>query len=86
VVLLDLQSDIAYRIMGHIPGSMHVRPDDLDKKLSKLSKDKEIIVIDMFGSQGLAPAAELAKKGYKVGYLADGMMDWHISRDFPVEY
>lgn len=86
VVLLDLQSDIAYRIMGHIPGTMHIRPDDLDKKLGKISKDKEIIVIDMFGSQGLAPATELAKKGYKVGYMSDGMMDWHISRDFPVEY
>lgn len=47
---------------------------------------KEGIVIDMFGSQGLAPAAELAKAGYKTAYLADGMMDWHIVRDYPVEY
>ena len=86
VVLLDLQSDIAYRIMGHIPGSLHIRPEELEQKLKKISKDKEIIVIDMFGSQGLAPAAELAKAGYKTAYLADGMMDWHIVRDYPVEY
>ena len=86
VVLLDLQSDIAYRIMGHIPGSIHIRPEELDKKMKKISRDKEIIVIDMFGSQGLAPAADLAKAGYKVAYMSDGMMDWHIARDYPVEY
>jgi rhodanese-related sulfurtransferase/cytochrome c553 len=86
VVLLDLQSDIAYRIMGHIPGTMHIRPEELDNKMKKISKDKEIIVIDMFGSQGLGPATELAKAGYKTGYLADGMMDWHIVRDYPVQY
>ncbi len=86
VVLLDLQSDIAYRIMGHIPGTLHIRPEELDKKMKKIPKDKEIIVIDMFGSQGLAPAVELAKAGYKTAYLADGMMDWHIVRDYPTEY
>lgn len=86
VLLLDLQSDIAFRIMGHIPGSKHIRPDEFDAKMNQLPKDKEIIVVDMFGSQGLAPAAALAKAGYRTGYLADGMMDWHIARDYSTEY
>lgn len=86
VLILDLQSDIAYRIMGHIPGSKHIRPEELDKKMKTLPKDKEIIIVDMFGSQGLAPAATLAKAGYKTSYLANGMMDWHIVRDFQTEY
>lgn len=86
VVMLDLQSDIAYRIMGHIPGTTHIRPEELDAKMKKIPKDKEVIVIDMFGSQGMAPATLLAKDGYKTAYLQDGMMDWHITRDYPVEY
>ena len=86
VLLLDLQSDIAFRIMGHIPGAKHLRPEEIDAKMKQLPKDKEIIVIDMFGSQGLAPAKALAKAGYKVGYMADGMMDWHIARDYQTAY
>lgn len=86
VLLLDLQSDIAFRIMGHIPGAMHIRPEELDGKMKQLPKDKEIIVIDMFGSQGLAAAKTLADAGYKTSYLADGMMDWHIARDYQTAY
>lgn len=86
VLLLDLQSDIAFRIMGHIPGATHIRPDEFDAKMKQIPKDKEIIVIDMFGSQGLAPATALAKAGYKTGYLADGMMDWHIARNYQTAY
>jgi rhodanese-related sulfurtransferase/cytochrome c553 len=86
VLMLDLQSDIAYRIMGHIPGTLHIRPEEFDAKMKTLPKDKEIVVIDMFGSQGLKPATELAKAGYKAAYLKDGMMDWHISRDYKTEY
>lgn len=86
VVLLDLQSDIAYRIMGHIPGSMHIRPEELDTKMKTIPKSKEIVVIDMFGSQGMAPATLLKKAGYNAAYLQDGMMDWHITRDYPVAY
>ena len=86
VLLLDLQSDIAFRIMGHIPGATHIRPEEIDAKMKQLPKDKEIIVIDMFGSQGLAPAKALAEAGYKVGYMADGMMDWHIARNYPTAY
>lgn len=86
VHLLDLQSDIAFRIMGHIPGARHIKPEEFEGKMKTLPKDKEIIVIDMFGSQGLVPAAALAKAGYKTGYLSDGMMDWHIVRDYQTAY
>lgn len=86
VLILDLQSDIAFRIMGHIPGSLHIRPEEFDGKMKTLPKEKEIIVIDMFGSQGLAPAATLARAGYKTGYLSDGMMDWHIARGYETAY
>jgi mono/diheme cytochrome c family protein len=83
---LDLQSDIAYRIMGHIPNSVHIRPEELAQKMDQLPKDKEIIVIDMFGSQGLAPAKMLAEAGYRTSYMGPGMMDWHITRNYPVSY
>lgn len=86
IVFLDLQSDIAYRIMGHIPNSLHIRPEELDAKMKTLPKDKELLVLDMFGSQGLAPAIALAKAGYKVGYLDRGMEDWHIERNYPVSH
>ena len=86
ILILDLQSDIAFRIMGHIPGAKHIRPEELDRKMSTLPKDKEIIVVDMFGSQGLAPAVVLKEAGYKVGYLANGMMDWHIARGYDTAY
>ena len=84
--ILDLQSDIAYRIMGHIPGSVHIRPEEIAQKLNTLPRDKEIIVIDMFGSQGLTAAKLLAESGFKTAYMASGMMDWHITRNYPVSY
>lgn len=84
--ILDLQSDIAYRIMGHIPGSKHIRPEEIAQKMDTLPRDKEIIVIDMFGSQGLPAAKMLAEAGYKTAYMATGMMDWHITRNYPVSY
>lgn len=85
-LFLDLQSDIAYRIMGHIPNSLHIRPEELAQKMDQLPKDKEIVVIDMFGSQGLQPAKTLADAGYRTAYMATGMMDWHITRNYPVSY
>lgn len=85
-VFLDLQSDIAYRIMGHIPDSVHIRPEELTQKMGQLPKDKEIVVIDMFGSQGLASAKMLAEAGYRTSYMGPGMMDWHITRNYPVSY
>ena len=72
--------------MGHIPGALHIRPEEFDAKMKQLPKDKEIIVIDMFGSQGLVPAKALADAGYKTSYMANGMMDWHIARDYPTAY
>lgn len=86
VVFLDLQSDIAYRIMGHIPGSLHIRPEDLDQRMKEIPKDKEIVVIDMFATEGLVPAQELSKLGYKITYMSTGMEDWHIERNYPVAY
>ncbi|WP_303908388.1 c-type cytochrome [Thiohalomonas denitrificans] len=83
---LDVQSDIAFRIMGHMPGSHHIRPQELDQQMSGLPRDKEIIVIDMFGSQGVGIAHRLKKAGYQVGYMEPGMIDWHINRNFPVAY
>lgn len=86
VVFLDVQSDIAYRIMGHIPGSVHTQLEKLDQFMKQLPKDKEIIVMDMFGSQGIGGALLLAKAGYKASYLSAGMVDWHIQRNLPVTY
>lgn len=86
VVFLDLQSDIAYRIMGHIPGSVHIRPEDLEEKMKDLPKDKEIVVIDMFATEGLMSAQILAKLGLKISYMSAGMGDWHIVRNYPTAY
>lgn len=86
VLLLDLQSDIAFRIMGHISGALHITVEEFAGKMNSLPRDKELIVIDMFGSEGLTPASQLAKMGYKVSYMADGMQDWHIQRNYPVTH
>ncbi len=86
VVFLDVQSDIAYRIMGHVPGSVHTQLEKIDQFMKQLPKDKEIIVMDMFGSQGIQGALKLAKAGYKTGYMSAGTVDWHIQRNLPVSY
>ena len=84
VLVLDVQSDIAYRIMGHIPGSVHIAPEELEARMEELPRDKELILVDMFGSQGIQPATRLASAGFRVGYLRAGMSDWHITRNYPV--
>lgn len=86
VFFLDVQSDIAFRIMGHIKGATHIRPEELSEKMKEFPKDKEILVIDMFGSQGLPVATQLAKNGFRTSYMGPGMVDWHINRNYPVAY
>jgi rhodanese-related sulfurtransferase/cytochrome c553 len=84
--ILDVQDEIAYRIMGHIPGSTHILPWNVNGRLDELPRDQEIIVVDMFGSQGLPTARLLAEQGFKVGYLSPGMMDWHVVRNLPTKH
>jgi rhodanese-related sulfurtransferase len=86
VFFLDVQSDIAYRIMGHIQGTRHIPPESVGNHLGELPKGKEIVVIDMFGSQGIAVASLLAKSGFKASYLSPGMVEWHIVQNYPVVY
>lgn len=86
VLILDLQSDIAFRIMGHIPGALHIPVEEFAGKMNSLPKDKELIVIDMFGSEGFPPARQLLERGYKVSYMDNGMQEWNIQRNYPVTH
>lgn len=74
VTLLDVRTEGEYNY-GHIKGAKLIPLDQLKDNLSKLSKDKKIVVYCQSGNRSVSASRLLEKNGYipinvKGGYLA----------------
>lgn len=63
-VIVDVRSKSEYA-GGHIKGSLNIPVDQLDKNLSKLSKDKTIITCCASGMRSASAKSILQNNGYK---------------------
>ena len=86
VFVLDVRSDSAFRHIttdakinayGYVNGTVNIPLADLEKKLSSIPRNKEIIVTDLFGMDAAKAAKLLTEKGYeKVSVLIEGIDRW----------
>lgn len=89
--LLDVRSDSAYNAItndeqdnaiGKLKNANHIALDDLGNSMSKLPKEKTILIIDNYGNQGVKAAAMLTSNGYhNVAVLVDGIYNLISSPD-----
>ncbi len=88
VFVLDVRSDSAFRHIttdakvnayGYVRGAANIPLVDLEKKLSSIPRNKEIIVTDLSGMDAAKAGKLLTEKGYeKVSVLIEGIDRWLI--------
>jgi rhodanese-related sulfurtransferase len=88
VFVLDVRSDSAFRHItpdakvnayGYVRGAVNIPLADIEKKLSSIPRNKEIIVTDLSGKDAPKAAKLLTEKGYeKVSVLIEGIDRWLI--------
>lgn len=72
-VIVDVRSKSEYA-GGHIKGSLNIPVDQLEKNLSKLSKDKTIITCCASGMRSASAKSILQNNGYKNVHNGGGWM------------
>jgi len=85
VVVLDVRPDMEFR-SGHIPEARSIPVDELETRLSELSRKKEIIAYCrgpycVFADEAVAL---LQRHGYRARRLVEGLPDWQ-ALNLPVE-
>ena len=86
VFLLDVRSDSFYRhiapeskenALGNLKGSVNIPYNEIEKTLAKIPKNKQVILIDLYGDDAAKTADILLKNNYKdVKILIEGMDRW----------
>ena len=86
IFLLDVRSDSAFRHIsssakenayGYIKGTINIPLAELLNKLNTISKDKEIIITDLYGHDAAEAAEMLREHGFKnVSVLIEGIDRW----------
>ena len=92
--IVDLRDDSAYRsissksgsnVYGHLNGSINIPFDQLSMQLSKIPKDRPILLVDEAGSDGSKAAEMLHNNGYKNVYVLFEGIDMYVSEVPPSE-
>lgn len=85
VTVLDVRPAEEYRA-GHLPGAVNVPLAQLQSRLKKLPKDKEIVAYcrGPYCVLAFEAVARLRAKGYKAKRLEAGFPEWKVA-GFPVE-
>ena len=86
-IVLDVRSDSAFKGISHqekdnaysyIKQSVNIPLSDLETRFSEVPKDKEIIIVDVYGDESPKAAKFLLSKGYSnIGVLFDGIDSWY---------
>src|SRR3990172_11603441 len=75
IFLLDVRTPEEFEEQ-RIKGSANIPITELEKRISEVPKDKEIITICEYGNRSLRAAYFLNKKGYKAFSLTGGIEAW----------
>ncbi|HFE66175.1 MAG TPA: rhodanese-like domain-containing protein [Chloroflexi bacterium] len=74
--LLDARTSSEYR-EGHIPGAALIPLHELDGRMRKLPKNREIICVCRSGNRSRRAAKQLLAAGYTAVNLKGGMRAWN---------
>lgn len=77
-MLVDVREVGEYRA-GHAPGAKLISLSVLDRRLSEIPKEREILVICQSGMRSSQGAGILANAGYQVSNVSGGMALWQRS-------
>ncbi len=85
VTVLDVRPSEEYQA-GHLPGAVNIPLSEIEGRLGKLPKNKEIVAYcrGPYCVLAFEAVARLRKKGLKARRLEDGFPEWR-RRGFPVE-
>lgn len=61
---------------GRAPQAVHMPPAQLQNKLNRLKKGKEVVVVCRSGNRSRAMTSALRKQGYEAYNLSGGMRAW----------
>lgn len=81
--VLDVRQPEEYK-MGHIPGAILIPLGELNVRMNKLPKDREIICVCASGSRSSSAARQLVGAGYNAMNLRGGMGSWQHA-GFPMK-
>lgn len=77
-ILLDVRTEVEVDEMGMIHGAINIPVDELRQNLSRLDKNKEILVYCQIGLRGHVASRLLLNLGYKVKNLTGGFKTWKL--------
>ena len=78
-LLLDVRGEAEIINSGKIPGAINIPLDQLRESLSKLPKDKDILVYCQVGLRGHVASCLLSNLGYKVRNMSGGYKTWLLA-------
>ncbi len=85
VTILDVRPTDEFEL-GHLPGALNVQLSELERRLAKLDKSKEIVAYcrGPYCVLSYEAVALLRARGFKVRRLEDGLPEWRAA-GLPVE-
>ena len=85
VTVLDVRPSEEYQA-GHLPGAVNIPLAEIEGRLSKLPKNKEVVAYcrGPYCVLAFEAVAQLRRKGLKARRLVDGFPEWR-SRGLPIE-
>lgn len=77
VTLLDVRPEDEFAL-GHLPGALNLPLDELERRLSELPKDQEIVAYcrGPYCVLSFEAVTKLRAKGYNIRRLEDGFPEW----------
>jgi ArsR family transcriptional regulator len=80
VTLLDVRPGDEFAL-GHLPGALNVQLNELERRLAKLDKSKEIVAYcrGPYCVLSYEAVALLRARGFKVRRLEDGLPEWRAA-------
>lgn len=85
IVVLDVRPPEEYRA-GHLPRAINLPPDQVERRLDELPRDKEIVAYcrGPYCLFSVEATAALSERGLRVRRMAEGFPDWRDA-GYPVE-
>ena len=80
--LIDVRESSEWNA-GHAPQAAHIPSGQVESRLNRLKKDKEIVVVCRSGSRSRAVTKQLRAQGYEAFPLQGGLRSWQAA-DGPV--
>jgi rhodanese-related sulfurtransferase len=77
--LLDVRQPEEFR-SGHIAGAKLIPLGELDRRLSEVPRDREVVCICASGHRSVPAASTLLAAGYTASSMKNGMIAWQMAR------